>query len=109
MVNLIQDGRVIDVVFGTLTAPGDVVEVVDVVGVAISGGASGATGAVAFTGVYSLPKATGAGTGSAQGTKVYYDPAVSQITHTAGSLKVAGYVWAASLDADLTVAVRLLG
>ena len=109
MVNKIQDGRVIDVAFAALTLPGQVVLVGDVVGIAVSGGPTGTIGAVAFDGVYALPKATIGGSGIAQGTKVYWDNAAGKITATAGSLKVAGYVWATAQDADATVAVRLLG
>jgi predicted RecA/RadA family phage recombinase len=109
MVNLIQDGRSIDVVFAAITAPGDVVQVGDLVGVAVSGGPAGVSGTVEYTGVYALPKATTVGSGIAQGTLVYWDSVAKQITATAGALKVAGKVWKTAVDADTTVAVRLLG
>jgi len=109
MVNKIQDGKVIDVTFAVITAPGDVVLVGDLVGVAVSGGPVGFTGAVEYTGVYALPKAAGASTGIAQGTLVYWDSTAHQITATAGSLKAAGKVWKIAADSDATVQVRLLG
>lgn len=109
MKNLIQDGRSIDVTLAAIAAPGDVVLVGDVVGVATSGGIIGDKVNVQFVGVYALPKAITVASGIAQGTKVYWDNAAKQITATAGALKFAGYVWAVAADADTTVAVRLLG
>lgn len=109
MVNLIQDGHSIDVVLAAIAAPGDVVQVGDLVGVAVTSGIIGDTINVKYTGVYALPKATTGGSGIAQGTLVYWDNSAKLITATAGSLKVAGKVWKTALDADATIAVRLLG
>lgn len=107
--NFIENGDSLDVVLGATAASGSVVVLGDLVGVYKSGGVSGDNVAVAFNGVYALPKATSGGSGIAVGTKVYWDPTPSQITATAGSLKVAGYVWKTAADADTTIAVRLLG
>lgn len=110
--NFIEKGDSLDIVLGAIAASGAVVVLGDLVGVYKAGGASGDNVAVAYTGVYAVAKGTAASSGKAVGTKVYWDPAAGtsgQTTVTAGSLKVMGYVWKTSLDADVTEWVRLLG
>ena len=107
--NKVSNGESLDLVLAAAKAPGSVALIGELVGVYEAGGAIGDNVAVQFCGVWALPKATGAGAGIAQGTKVYYDPGTDKITATAGVLKVAGYVWKTATDADVTVDVRLLG
>jgi predicted RecA/RadA family phage recombinase len=107
--NKVEKGDSLDTVLTAITASGAVVELGDFVGVALAGGQIGDNVAVAYVGVFDLPKATTVGSGIAQGTKVYWDSVNHVITATAGALKVAGIVWYAALDADTTVSVRLQG
>lgn len=58
--NYIQPGEVIDYVAGANTTAGQVVRIGNVLGVALTDIASGATGSVQITGVFSVPKVSGA-------------------------------------------------
>jgi predicted RecA/RadA family phage recombinase len=109
VVNQKYDGKLIDVQFAVVTAPGDLVPVGDLVGVAVVGGAIGVTGAVQLTGVFEVPKAIGQGSGFDQGVKLYYDPAAKDLTENAGNLKFSGHAFKSSADVDTTCWVRLIG
>jgi predicted RecA/RadA family phage recombinase len=107
--NKIQDGDSLDTVLTADVAPGGVVVLGDLVGICEVGGKTGETRSISYTGVFRLPKATGAGSGFPQGTLLYWDPAAGKLTETAGSLKLAGKAWKTEADASTTADVRLLG
>jgi predicted RecA/RadA family phage recombinase len=102
--NFIQQGNTLD-----LTAPaGGLVSgqghlFGDLFGVAATNIQEGTKGAVALTGVYSLPKA--AGEAMAEGAVAYWDGA--KITATAAGNAKAGNVAEATAAAAASVAVRL--
>lgn len=101
--NYVQPGNVMDVVVGAKTDAGDVVVVGDIVGVALSDIANGATGPVQVSGVFELPKA--ASQAISQGVTVYWNG--SAITTTASTNDPAGVAWRAAGSSDATVQVAL--
>lgn len=84
---------------------GDIISLTTRVGVAGTSMDVGALGSVVVTGVFSLPKATGA---IALGTLVYYNATEGKITTTNTDIP-AGYAVAAAASGDTTVLVKLLG
>ncbi len=104
-----HDGDAVDYTPGSDVAAGDVVVQGDLVGVARTPIAANAPGSVAVTGVFDFPKATGASTGIAAGTKVYWDAADKQAKadDESGANKLLGKTVLAAADADATVRVRL--
>ncbi|HRR86583.1 MAG TPA: DUF2190 family protein [Phycisphaerae bacterium] len=103
----IHDGNSIDYTPGANVSAGDVVVQNDLIGIAKRDIAANALGALAVTGVFDVPKATGAGTAIAAGAKVYWNAAAQQATTTATGNKYLGKPVRAAADADATVRVRL--
>ena len=105
----IQDGKSIDYTPGADVSAGDVVVQNDLIGIAKLDIASGALGALAVTGVFDLPKATGVGEAIGAGAKVYWDAGDSIATTdpAAGANKYLGKTVRAAGDDDATVRVRL--
>ena len=105
----IHDGNSIDYTPGADVSAGDVVVQNDLVGIAKLDIASGTLGALAVTGVFDLPKATGVGEAIAAGAKVYWDVADSEAKEDdeAGANKLIGKTVKAAGDDDATVRVRL--
>jgi len=105
----IHDGKSIDYTPGADVSAGDVVVQNDLIGIAKLDIASGALGALAVTGVFDLPKATGVGEAIAAGAKVYWDAGntVATTDPAAGANKYLGKTVRAAGDDDATVRVRL--
>jgi predicted RecA/RadA family phage recombinase len=105
----IHDGKSIDYTPGADVSAGDVVVQNDLVGIAKLDIASGTLGALAVTGVFDLPKATGVGEAIGAGAKVYWDAGNSVATTdpAAGANKYLGKTVRAAGDDDATVRVRL--
>jgi predicted RecA/RadA family phage recombinase len=103
----VHDGDAIDYTPSSAVAVGQVVVQGDLIGIARSAIAANALGSLAVKGVFDVPKATGAGSGIAVGTTVYWDATNSVATATAGSNKVLGKTVLAAADGDATVRVRL--
>jgi predicted RecA/RadA family phage recombinase len=89
----IQDGINIDYTpapGGADVAAGDVLVLADLIGIARLDIKAGKLGALAVRGVFELPKATGAGTDIPNGTKVYWDAALKQVTAISGGAGGSG-------------------
>lgn len=113
MVNKIASGEVFNVVVaGSAIAAGDVVEMTDLVGVAVSGGAVGDTIAVNVCGVYEVAKKTAEV--FTQGQKLYWIKASNELTTdpdpagSPGSAIFAGYAYEAAALNDTTAKLRLV-
>jgi len=63
--------------------------------------------ALAVTGIYDFPKATGGGTALAAGVTVYWNSGTGVATATASGNKLLGKTVKAAADADALVRVRL--
>ncbi|MEI8196287.1 MAG: DUF2190 family protein [Phycisphaerae bacterium] len=97
------DPTMVDYVPAADVAVGDVIVVGDTVRMAHRAYKTGEKGALSVGGgVYQFPKAAGAGSGIADGKKVYWDATNKVITATAGSNKTLGYTVGTSADADTT-------
>ncbi len=109
LVTYVHDGSSIDYTPGADVAAGDVVVQGDLVGIAKSPIAASALGALAVTGVFDFPKATGGGTAVSAGATVYWDVADSEAKtdDESGANKLIGKTVKAAADADATVRVRL--
>ena len=105
----VHDGAAVDYTPGSAVVAGQVVVQGDLVAVAKTPIASGALGALATTGVFDFPKATGEGSGIAAGKNVYWDvaEAVAKEDAEAGANKIIGKTVKAAADADATVRVRM--
>src|SRR5690554_8232257 len=105
----IHDGNSIDHTPGADVSAGDVVVQGDLIGIAKLDIAASTLGALAVTGVFDVPKATGADTAITAGSKVYWDAGNSVATtdDAAGANKYLGKTVAAAGDDDATVRVRL--
>jgi predicted RecA/RadA family phage recombinase len=103
----IHIGDSIDFTPSSTIAAGDVVVQNDLVGVAKLDIAAGTLGALAVTGVFDFPKATGAGSAIAAGVNVYWHSDVKQANTTAAGGKLIGKTVRAAVDADTTVRARL--
>lgn len=103
----IHDGNSIDYTPGANVSAGDVVAQGELVGIAKLDIVANALGALAVTGVFDLPKATGASTAITAGAKVYWNATASQATTTASGNKYLGKTVRAAADGDATVRVRL--
>lgn len=105
--NYIESGELLGYTVGaseTVTA-GDVVIKGEIIGVALGTGTEGSVVTIKTTGVFELPKATGAIT---LGAKVYWDATNSVVTTTATGNTLIGSAWSAQASADATVKVRLI-
>ena len=103
----VSEGRAVDYTPSADVAAGDVVVQADLVGIARTPIAANAPGSLAIEGLFDFAKATGAGSGIAVGTKVYWDAAVKVATATVGTNKYLGKTVQAAADGDATVRVRL--
>jgi len=105
----VHDGRSIDYTPASAVTAGAVVVQGELVAVAKTPIAANALGALAVTGVFDFPKATGAGSGIAAGKNVYWDvaEAVAKEDAEAGANKLIGKTVKAAADADTTVRVRM--
>lgn len=107
MAQFVHDGQSIDYTPGADVAAGAVVVQGELVGVARRPIAANTAGALAVTGVFDFPKATGGGTAITAGANVYWNAALQQATTTASGNKLIGKTVRAAPDADTTVRVRL--
>jgi len=85
---------------------GDLVEVVDMVGIAYDDIASGGTGTLLTTGVYTITKTAHAAGGFSQGDSVYVSGA-GLITNVSTSNQYVGIAWEASATSALSVPVNI--
>ncbi len=109
-----QRGDAVDHIPQADVAAGDVVVQGDLVGIAKLDIKAGQRGALAVTGVFAVPKATGAGTGIAAGTKLHWNATAGVATASAdnGGTPPTAYPYLgksilAAADADASVQVRL--
>lgn len=109
-VNYIQKGDVLDYANSGNDAieAGDVVVIVSGasgrVGIAAGNIAAGKTGAVAVSGVYEFPKATGAIT---LGASAYWDATNKKVTTTSTNNTLIGWAVAAAASADASAKIKL--
>ena len=99
----VQEGTAIDYTPGADVGAGDIVVQNDLVGIAKRDIKANVLGALAITGVFDFPKATGASTAIGAGVKLYFDSAAQVATATVGTNKQIGKTVAAAADADATV------
>ncbi len=104
----IHDGNSIDYTPGSAVAAGAVVVQGELIGIAKVDIAANTLGALAMTGVFDFPKATGGGTAITAGANCYWDAAGQQATTTATGNKLIGKCVRAAADADATVGIRLM-
>ena len=102
--NKVQDGNVLTLTSSGAVSAGDVVVSGALIGVALVDIAAGETGAVATTGVWSLPKAAEV---LAEGTAVYWNG--SAVTATATDNDAIGHVVDEAASGDATCNVKLPG
>jgi len=105
----IQTGDAVDYTPVAEVKAGDVVVQGDLVGVAKLDIPAGKLGALAVTGLFDFPKATGAATAIPAGTRVYWDAAekVAKADSESGANKEIGKTVKAASDADAVVRTRL--
>jgi predicted RecA/RadA family phage recombinase len=103
----VSDDDMVDYTPTADVAAGDVVVQGDLVGVAKKPIPANTAGALAVEGLFDVPKATGAGSGIAAGTSVYWDATNKVATATATGNKLMGKTVLVAADADATVRVRL--
>lgn len=105
----VQPGNTLTHTAAAAISSGDVVELNDVVGVALGDIANGSDGEVMVTGVFTLAKV--AGTAFAQGDKLNWDASANNFTKAttsaAGDITAAGVAAAAALSAATTCNVLL--
>ena len=89
-VKFIHRGDAIDYTPSSDVSAGDVVVQEDLVGVAKLDIKANALGALAVSGVFDFPKATGTNTGLAAGAKVYWDTAGKVVVDADGSATATG-------------------
>lgn len=107
--NYIQHGKVMPHTLAANATTGGAVVVGELVGVALNSGTTGQKVELALDGVFSLAKATGAGTDITQGAPLYWDAANSRLSKTNGSgnHKLVGYAFAAASTSDTKCEVLL--
>ena len=105
MATFVHDGNSIDYTPAVDTAAGAVVVQVDLVGVAKLDIPAGTLGALAVTGVFDFPKASGSEI--AAGALCYWDATNERATTTATGNTLIGKCVKAAADADTTVRVRM--
>lgn len=103
----IHDGDSIDYKPGGNVTAGSVIVQGELVGVAKRDIPANALGALAVSGVFDVPKATGASTAISAGALVYWDASGQVATTSPSSNKLIGKVVKAATDGDATVRVRL--
>jgi predicted RecA/RadA family phage recombinase len=107
-----QRGDSVNYVPDADVSAGDVIIQGDLVGVAKLDINAGDLGALALTGVYSFPKATGASTAIAAGTKLYWDGTQATADANDGETEPTAYPYigksiASATDDDAAVETRL--
>jgi len=102
--NHIAEGEVWDVPISATVASGSGIKVGSVIGVALGSGVNGDTIRVAVSGVWELPKASGAIT---QGAPLYWDDTNKRLTTTATDNTLAGYAYAAAVSGATVVRCKL--
>lgn len=109
MARFIHDGKSVDYTPSAAVTAGDVIVQGELVGIAKLDIEANRLGALAVTGVFDLPKATGVSSAIAAGAKVYWDAgdSVAKTDDESGSNKYIGKTVAAAGDDDETVRVRL--
>jgi predicted RecA/RadA family phage recombinase len=103
----VQDDDFVDYIPSADVAAGSIVVQGDLVGVTQRAIPANTLGGLAVEGIFDFPKATGAGSGIAAGTKVYWDATNSVATATVSTNKYLGKMARAAADADTTARVRL--
>jgi len=105
----VQEGSAIDYTPSSDVSAGDVVVQGELVGVAKLDIKANALGALAVTGVFDFPKATGVGEAISAGANVYWDVAdgVAKTDDETGANKLTGKTVLAAGDDDATVRVRM--
>ena len=105
----VQRGDAIDYTPGAAVSAGDVVVQGDLVGVAKLDIAASTLGALAVTGLFDFPKATGVGTAITAGTILYWNEAeaVAKADSETGANTQLGKAVATAGDDDTTVRVLL--
>jgi predicted RecA/RadA family phage recombinase len=103
----VSEGKAVDYTPTTDVAAGDVVVQGELVGIAKRPIPANTPGALAVTGVFDMPKATGVGSGLAVGIEAFWDATNKVVTATAGTNKFLGKTVRAAADGDDTVRVRL--
>ena len=108
-VKFIQRGDAVDYTPGADVASGGVVVQGDMVGVAKLDIGAGKLGALAVTGVFDFPKATGESTAITAGTTLYWDEAdgEAKADAEAGANKLIGKAVKAAGDDDASVRARM--
>ena len=109
MKNFVQRGDVVSLIAPYVLLAGAGALVGAIFGVAQNNVANGAEGQFALTGVFDLPRTTGAGTDWTQGTKIYWDNAAKTVTKTAAGNTLIGVALTAAAVGDATGRVRLNG
>lgn len=107
MADFVQNGDSIDYTPASSVVGGDVIVIGDMVCVAKKDIAANALGAVARTGVFAFPKATGSDSAIAAGKKVYWNASSAIATETTSANKQIGYTVGAATDDDEFVNVAL--
>lgn len=102
-------GDAIDFVPDANLPAGSVVVIGDLVGVTKLDIAAGVAGSLHVSGVFAFEKATGASSGIAAGTKVFWDATAGVVTtdENSGTNKYVGKVTREAGDDDATVEVRV--
>jgi len=105
----IHEGSSIDYTPAADVSAGDVIVQGELVGVAKLDIKASTLGALAVTGVFDFPKATGVSSGIAAGAEVYWDATAVQATtdSAVGVNKRIGRTIGAAGDNDATVRVRM--
>jgi predicted RecA/RadA family phage recombinase len=106
MKNYVQDGDYIEITAAATIVSGEIVQVGDLHGVAVTDIANGAKGNLATEGVFRLDKATGAaGDACTLGGNVYFKS--KKASGDSSGTKKIGYALEAANQAATTVLVRL--
>jgi predicted RecA/RadA family phage recombinase len=109
MKNFVQNGKNVDITAPYAVVSGGGVLVGALFGVAIADIASTEVGTIATEGVYTLTKATGAGTNGDQGAVAYWDNTAKKVTGVATNNTAIGKFLATAATADTVATVRLNG
>lgn len=105
MKNFVQPGDVVSVPAPAAVASGAGVLVGSLFGVAVTSAASGASVEIATSGVFDLPKATGAAW--TIGQRLYWDDTAKNLTGTASTNKLVAVALSASASGDTVGRARL--
>ena len=109
MKNFVQNGKNVDITAPYAVASGGGVLVGQLFGVAIADIANGEEGTIATEGVYTLDKATGSGTGGAQGVLAYWNNTAKKVTGAAAGNTLIGCFLKEAANTDAVATVRLNG